>query len=481
MTVHRNNFTRAAALCAAAALLLGGLAARAGAQSDQAKQQIEKLQIRLRAVDRQLAGIRDQVTADPEIARASKALDKAREAAAKAQQAVAEARKALANVTKQQEQKHRRRLEADKEANRLLDKYKQLASQADKAKGKVQERREQLESDKDVAAAKEAWDTARRKEKQAREAYRKVSRAKASADPRIKKLQDARQAKQAESRGVKRRLDRIERPLRRGGGALAAQRAYDRAVEAEKKVRKAKFAPPGGDKSAKTIEALAPERKAVDRRLGAIRRKIDSRPEVAKARKQSGAARTAAGKAEKAYRKTYDAKIAANKERAKLLAQLKKAKEGKARAAINKKLRSLRRKVREDKDVVEARKARDTARKAGLAKRQAYDKLRRDALADDPKAGDLAKRSKALQAKLNPAYRKLSAIRAKAEKDPAVVEARKKVVARKAAMNGLRSDYYDGIRARIAKYPEGKKLLDQRQQLLDEIRQLRKVGIRASR
>ena len=151
---------------------------------------------------------------------------------------------------------------------------------------------------------------------------------------------------------------------------------------------------------------------------------------------------------------------------------MKKAKDRKARRAIERKLEPIRRKAKKNKDVAEARAARNAARKVESTKRSAYRKARAKAVADTPQAADLQKRAKDLRAKLSPAYKDVSAARAKAEKDPSLIKARKEVIARRAAVANVRQAYDDGIRAKIARDPEGKKLLAERQRLRGQIKKL---------
>jgi len=455
---------------AAAVAIVGIVAVEALAKEDKAAVEQKKRQASLRTIDRRLSRIRAAVTADPAITKARLAAAKAREAANKAYQDSVKAQQAVTKLIKAREEKDRRDLAADTRAKSLMDKRRRLESTARQVEAKIKQRRKELESDKDVVKAKKAADAAREKREQARQAYQKALRDKVSGDAEIKKLQAANRVTWGEYSTLGRELSQIRSLMSRGEAALDAQRAYERAVAAEKKITKAKRDSQESSASAKTVKALGPELRKVDSALRAISTEADADAGVVRAKKDSAAATNAVVKAEKAYRKAIDAKIAADKDGAKLLAALKKAKDSKARREIEKKLSPIRRKVRKDKDVAKARAARDAARKAERTKRTAYRKARAKVIADNPKAADLEKRAKDLRAKLTPAYNDIYAARRKAEKDPDLVKARKEVIARRAVVAKLRQAYNDGIQAKIARDPEGKKLLAERRRLQGEIK-----------
>ena len=455
---------------AAAVAIVGIVAVEARAKDDKATVELKKRQVSLRTVDRQLRRIRTEVTADPAITKASQIAAKAREVAKKANQDALKAKQAVAKLIKAQEAKNRRSLAADRQAKGLMVKRERLESTARQVEAKIKQRRKELESDKDVVKAKKAVDAVREKEKQARQAYQKALRDKASGDAEIKKLQAANRVTWGEYRTLGRELSKIKGLMSRSKAALDAQRAYERAVAAERKISKAKRDSQESTVSAKTVKALGPELRKVDSALRAISTKADADAEVVRAKKDSAAATNAVVRAEKTYRKLSDAKVAADKDGAKLLAALKKAKDSKARAAIEKKLSPIRRKVRKDKEVAGARAARDAARKVESTKRTAYRKVKAKAIADSPKVADLQKRAKSLRAKLTPAYKVVSAARKKAEKDPALIKAGNEVIARRTAVNKLRQAHNDGIQAKIARNPEGKKLIAERRRLQGQIK-----------
>ena len=455
---------------AAAVAIVGIVAVEAFAKGDKAAVEQKKRQADLRTIDRRLSRIRAAVTADPTIAKARQAAVKAWEAAKKANQDAAKAQQAVAKLVKAREDKNRRSLAADRRAKSLMQKRQRLESAARQVEAEIKQRQEKLESDKDVVEARKAQDAAREKREQARQAYQKTLRDKVSSDAEIKKLRAANRVTWGEYNTLGRELSRIKSLMSRGKASLDAQRAYERAAAAEKKIVQARATADKNTTSAKTVKALGPELRKVDIARRAISTKADADAGVVRAKKDSEAATNALVKAEKAYRKLADAAVAADKEGGKLLAELKKAKDSKARRAIENKLRPIRSKVKKNKNVAGARAARDAARKAERTKRTAYRKARAKVIADNPKSAGLQKQAKDLRAKLDPAYKDIRAARRKAEKDPALVKARKDVIARRTAVNKLRQAYNDGIQAKIARNPEGKKLIAERRRLQGQIK-----------
>lgn len=478
MRIRFINWTRAAGPLAAA-LLLGWIAGPAGAQSDDA--QIKKLRERLGIVADQLGRIGKDLRRDAAIHNARKAAAAAYDAyiaAAKpreqAWKTYNEAQKALGKAKMQHGKRARSLIEADAEASGLLKESERLEALARAVDARIARRRKALEAAGPVAAAKKAWTDAQARVVEARKAYQQALKGKLLSDPQMKQFNKERGEKWRRFQDVRVKLNGIKRLLLMGRGPLSAQRAYQAAVRAEKETYRAKLVAPDGGKALKVVESLGPKLGALGGRLGPVYGKINDTALVKAAKAAWDRARAPAQDAGKAYQKARSDAIAEDREGAALLRQLKQTKDPKRRAEITRDLAPHRRRADKAEKVIRARKAYQDLSRQDAAKRIAYYTKRNELVAADPEGGKLLAKIKQIRSEYDPANTKLGGFRAKANKDPDVVAARKKVSETWTKMIEANAAYEKALTAKIAARPEGKKLLQEKARLEARLKALTK-------
>jgi len=463
-------------------MLLGSAARPAAAQSDDAtKTKIRELRKQLSDVSWQLTLIRKDLARDASIYEARKASKAALDAYnadhSRWEQAIktyADARGAVGKAEMAHGKRVRSLIDADVEARGLLTESDRLEALALAVDAKIAARRKAMESTGAIAARKKAWTDAQTRAVEARKAYEKALKDVLASDPQMKQLSRDRSAKWRDYQRVRGRLNAVKRLLLMGRGPLLARRAYDSAVAAEKKTYRAKLTSPDGGKALKVVESLGPKLGALRGQLGLVRRKINDVASVKAAKAAWDRARTAAQNGYKSYAKVRDDEAARDAGAASLLRQLKQAKDAKRRAEITRELAPHRTRAERTERVIRARRAYEDLARQETAKRDAFYVTRSGLVAADPAGRKILAEIKRISATYDPAARTLGGYRNAANKDPAVIAAREKVVLARAKLVQVNAAYNKALDAKVAARPEAKKLLAQRKQLEAKLKALTK-------
>lgn len=408
MKRYASSCARTAGLVAIAGVFLSGAVMVAAPKEDQAKERVQKLQAELRSIEQRLGQIRADVERAPAIFEARRAADQAWRHSEKSRKDAEEARRVLGQAEMSYGRGVRQQLAADAEAGPLLSQSKELEAKAKAAEKERQLRLKALEGDDEIVAARKAMMAAQDRAAKARTAYDKALRDKQASDPEARKIGEELGLRWRTLNEVRGKLDHIRSLIRIGQEALDAERAYVKAVETEKRTFRAKLIAPDEGKTLETVEKLGPQKDATERDVNDLRMQVEASAEMLAAKKEWTV----------------------------------------ATAAVHE------------------------AQKVEQAKRDAWFKKRSDMMAAAPGGADLLARQKDLRAKVDPARQRLGKFNQQANQDAEVLAARKAIVDRRADMERIRREYDRSLQQKMAEYEEAKKLLEAKERIQTELKEL---------
>jgi len=439
----------------AVALLPAWLSAqdmRPAADETDRLEKLNRLYGELDSIERQLRGLHDIYSQDPEVGRLKRDAAKAREAA---QAAVEERRR------------------ADAKAAAAAEEYRTIKESIARLERKRNVIRARIEREPDMVEARRVRDKVRAEadamEKAALAEYEALYRAKlqenaawANHDAEIDKLQRREYALRHRTESLTRRVIQAPEAIEAENALALAESTYS------DRLREAVAGTVEGKVALSVMEELERHRRGLERQLRTVSDRVAEEPGMTELGEAVAACRKRREETDLAYRRLADGKLRSNREAVELRAVLHGVHSG-LRDRLEARLGEIQEAVGEEADVVAAYKARSEAGRAYEEARSAYDHKLRDLVVAHP---DAAAPGAVLQELRDATYKVRELQQEALRSNQQVMEAYEAKKQAGQALTETRKAVSEKARQIVERDPEGARLLQRKTDLENALRKL---------